>query len=59
MIQLPDDIIQKECYIRNFQPVTIYFSPSNNFTGTEEEFVSAGLGYSFIQISNSRRLVIG
>ena len=55
-IQLPDDVIQVSCFIKNFQPVTIYESPSNNFTGTDIEFVKAGLAYKYYQISPSRRL---
>ena len=58
MIQLPDDVIQISCFIQNFQPVIIYESPSNNFTGTDIDFVKAGLAYQYLQISPSRRLVI-
>lgn len=57
-IQLPDDVIaQGYKETRPFHHAQIFFSPSLNFTGTEEEFIQAGHGYRYAQIDAYTRLV--
>lgn len=59
MIQLPNDVIN--CgYVKTkpFQFEQIFFSPSLNFKGTENEFVNAGHGYKYIQLDKHKRMRI-
>ena len=58
-IQLPDDVkIIKQYILPNYQVETVYWSNDCNFTGTEQDFVTAGHGYKYIQINRfERRLV--
>ena len=61
MTQLPNDVVAKGYQphpTRHFQFEQVFTSLSNNFTGTEQEFITAGLAYEYIEISPSRRLVV-
>lgn len=58
-IQLPDDA--KKAGYKQFRPYDwkqIFFSPSNNFTGTEQEFVNAGLAYQYATGQHGRRCAL-
>ena len=59
MIQLPDDV-KEMGYIKtgSYQFSQIYQSKKHNFTGTEKEFLKAGIGYEYISIDKHSRLVI-
>lgn len=56
-IQLPNDV-QSIGFrqVRPFDWQQVFRSPSNNFEGTEIEFLKAGLAYAFIQTSKFTRL---
>ena len=59
MTQLPDDVISigyKQ--IRPFTHEQVFSSKLKNFIGTENDFVKAGFGYKYIQISPSSRIEI-
>ena len=59
MIQLPDDVISKGYkQISAFQFSQVFYSPSNNFTGIDTDFVKAKLGYKYIQIDEFKRLEV-
>ena len=59
LIQLPNDVsISGYRRINSYTFETLFFSPSHNFVGTEEEFVKAGFGYKYIQIDRYTRRVI-
>lgn len=56
-IQLPDDALPvgyKKS--RSFEFEQIFRSATHNFTGTEKEFVNAGLAYEYIQLTPFKRL---
>ena len=58
MIQLPNDAKSagyKET--RPFHMEQVFSSASNNFTGTELEFVSAGLAYHYTQATDFVRIL--
>ena len=58
-IQLPNDV-QNEGYRQtgSFQWEQIFSSKSNNFVGTEKEFIKAGLGYEYIELDKYTRRVV-
>ncbi len=59
LVQLPDDA--KLLYYENrgrFDIVALYHSASNNFTGTEREFLDAGLAYAYVQTGKYLRRVL-
>ena len=57
MIQLPNDVkTVSQRMLSNYTVETVYYSPSNDFQGTEEEFVAAGLAYKYIQIDKFTRV---
>lgn len=59
LFQLPDDVVAKGYReVRPFHHEQLFHSPSADFTGTESEFVKAGLGYSYVQIDKSTRRVV-
>ena len=57
-IQLPGDVVSKG-YRRSkknrFEHEQIFYSPSLNFEGSEQDFVDAGYGYSFTQLDKYTR----
>lgn len=59
-IQLPDDV-QSVGYrqVRPFHYEQVFTSKSANFTGTESEFVAAGLAHRFVQTDPFTRRVVG
>lgn len=58
-IQLPNDAVaQGYKETRPFRHEQVFFSTKHNFTGTEREFVAAGIGYKYIQIGKSTRLEV-
>lgn len=58
MIQLPDDVVgQGYRETRPFHHEQVFHSPSRNFTGTAEEFVTAGHAYAYIEIDKFRRRI--
>ena len=60
-IQLPNDV-QSQGYTRSsknpFEFEQVFYSASERFTGTELEFISAGLAYKYIDVNNSKRLKV-
>jgi hypothetical protein len=56
-IQLPDDVISKG-YRKTgrFEFQQIFYSPSLNFTGTEQEFINKRYAYKYIQLDSSKRI---
>lgn len=56
-IQLPDDVISKG-YRKTgrFEFKQIFYSPSLNFDGTEEDFIKVGYAYRYIQLDSSKRI---
>lgn len=59
MIQLPNDVILKgNTQVGRFEFKQVFYSPSNDFMGTEDEFVKAGLAYHYEQLDKHRRVEI-
>lgn len=59
MIQLPNDatsIGYKQT--RQYHYEQVFHSATTNFTGTEQEFVKAGHGYSFVQLDKYTRIEV-
>ena len=59
MVQLPNDA--KATGYRQTKPYhfeQVFSSVSANFTGTESEFVTAGLGYRYIQTGAFTRVLV-
>jgi hypothetical protein len=58
LIQLPDDV-QAKGYklVRPFHYEQVFYSPSKGFTGTEQEFMAAGLAYRYIQTGKYTRVL--
>lgn len=60
-IQLPDDV-ESQGYTRSsknpFEFEQVFYSASNSFTGTELEFIGAGLAYEYTDINKWKRLQI-
>ena len=58
-VSMPNDVISKG-YIktRPFQYEQVFYSPSLNFEGTENQFIKAGHAYRYMQITPFRRMVI-
>ena len=44
--------------INRFEFAQVFTSEKNNFTGTEQEFVNAGLAYKYLQVDAYKRIVI-
>ena len=44
--------------INRFEFAQVFHSEKNNFTGTEQEFVNAGLAYKYLQVDAYKRIVI-
>jgi len=58
-IQLPDDVKAKGYkQVRPYHWEQVFYSPSLQFEGTEEDFIQAGHGYRFRDIDKFRRLII-
>ena len=58
-VQLPDDVVSKGyCKVGRFEFKQVFYSPSLNFEGSEEDFIKAGYAYRFIQLDANRRAVI-
>ena len=59
MYQIPDDAVSVG-YIETspYQFEQVFHSSKNGFTGTEREFVEAGLGYEYREMGKHTRLVI-
>ena len=56
-IQLPDDVISKGYkQTGRFEFQQVFYSPSLNFLGTEQEFINNGYAYKYIQIESSKRI---
>lgn len=58
-IQLPDDV--RSVGYRQVLPFDwqqVFTSTSKGFTGTENEFIKAGLAYRFVQTSPTTRRVV-
>lgn len=50
-VQLPDGVKQVGCKkIGPFEFSPIYHSATHNFTGTEQDFIDAGLAYRYREI---------
>ena len=59
LIQLPNDAIATGYkLVSPYDWQQIFFSPSREFTGTEQEFLRAGFAYEYRQISKHARRVI-
>ncbi len=57
--QLPNDCICKGYkQIKPFHHEQVFHSPSNAFTGTEREFVKAGLGYAYVDCGDFKRVAV-
>ena len=57
-IQLPDDVIYKGYkQTASYTYEQVFYSKKHNFTGTEKEFVSAGLAYQYCDFGNHKRLI--
>lgn len=58
MIQLPDDVVSKGYkQTAPYQYKQVFYSPSNDFEGTELDFVYAGLAYQYNQLDKFTRVV--
>ena len=57
IIQLPDDV-KTAGYrqVRPFHYEQVFYSPSLDFKGTEQEFLKAGHAYAYVQVSPFTRL---
>jgi hypothetical protein len=60
-IQLPNDV-QSQGYTRSsknlFEFEQVFYSASESFTGSELEFISAGLAYKYIDVNDFKRLKV-
>ena len=57
LIQLPNDVVSVGYkQTRPFHHAQIFRSESAGFTGTEREFLEAGLAYAYIQLDRYTRL---
>ena len=60
MIQIPDDAVSVGYkQVRPFHYQQVFCSEKVVFTGTEREFVNAGLGYHYTQVDEYTRCCIG
>lgn len=59
LIQLPNDVVSVG-YKKTgtFEFSQVFHSPSNNFTGTEAEFLKSGNAYKYVQIDAYTRRTI-
>jgi hypothetical protein len=58
MVQLPDDVIdQGYTQTRPYHYEQVFYSPSNDFKGTEKQFLNAGLAYRYNQLDKHVRIV--
>ena len=57
LIQLPNDV-QAKGYVqtRPYHHEQVFYSPSLDFTGTEQDFLKAGHAYAYIQTDKHTRL---
>ncbi len=57
LIQLPDGVVARGYkLVRPCHYEQIFYSPSEDFTGTEKDFLSAGLAYEYRQINAHMRI---
>jgi len=60
-IMLPNDV-QEKGYIKSstnqFEFEQVFYSAKYNFTGTEQEFLTANFGYEFRQLTKTRILIL-
>lgn len=58
-VQLPDDAVSMGyVQVRPYDWQQVFYSPANNFKGTEGQFVQAGLAYRFTQSNGVRNVVL-
>ena len=58
MIQLPGDVVSVSYRQSGFQYEQIFKSEKHGFTGSELEFLNAGLAYRYTEIDKFTRRVI-
>ena len=59
LIQLPDDAVSVgHRKTGEFEFSQVFHSIQTGFTGTELEFVKAGIGYAYVQIDKHTRRVL-
>lgn len=61
LIQLPNDVKlvgYKPSQKNPYEYDSVYKSDSNSFTGTEGDFLRAGLAYRYIQIDKNTRIEV-
>ncbi len=56
IIALPDDVVSvKWIQPRPYHWEEVFYSASEDFEGTEKEFLEAGVAYEYQQLANGRR----
>lgn len=59
MIQLPDDVVSVGyTQVRPYQYEQVFRSQSLDFVGTAQDFLEAGLGYTYVQLDAYTRRVL-
>jgi len=61
LVQLPKDAESmgyKKSPTNRFEFNQVFHSEEHNFTGTERDFVAAGLAHEYIELDKFRRLIV-